>query len=164
MTLDSFYDELSSKQPAPAGVAAAAVSARLGIALLIKVLEIRRQPAARIETARREAAILKQAAEDDIQALTAEHPAFSVEIPMRAARAATAGLQLCANTAGSIRGMIAADLGAAAALLAGAARAILLCVEFNLSRTPSEAVAAECLQLGERVEELAAQVSGTLAR
>jgi formiminotetrahydrofolate cyclodeaminase len=50
--LESLYDGLAAAKPAPAGVTAAAVSARLGLALLIKTLEITARRAGDVETAR----------------------------------------------------------------------------------------------------------------
>lgn len=167
-TLASFCDNLAASRPAPAGVAAAAVSGCLGLALLMKVLEIRGLPSELIDAAKRESQILAQAADDDIEAvsqlLQAHDAQPAIEVPLRAARAAVAGLELCAGAAESVRGLIAADLGASAALLAGAARAILLCVEFNLSRAPSEALAAVRRQLEERAEFLDARISRALSR
>jgi formiminotetrahydrofolate cyclodeaminase len=57
---------------------------------------------------------------------------------MNAARAAMGGLDLCAEAAGVVRGPLAADLGAAAALLCAAVRAILLCVDSNVGQFESE--------------------------
>ncbi len=167
-TLGSFCDEVAAAKPAPAGVAVAAVSARLGLALLIKVLRITGKRNDLIEAARRESDQLARAADDDIQAiqqlLHARDANAAIDVPLRAATSAVAGLELCAETAASIRGLIAADLGAAASLLAGAARAILLCVDFNLRRAPSEDHAAVRLKLEERAEALAQQISGALSR
>ncbi|HYL37302.1 MAG TPA: cyclodeaminase/cyclohydrolase family protein [Bryobacteraceae bacterium] len=149
--LASFCEDLASTKPAPAGVAASAVSARLGLSLLIKVLTITAQRPDLIEPARRESENLARAAEDDIRAIQARDASQVLEVPMRAARAAVAGLDLCAEASGSVRGWIAADLGASRELLAGAARAILLCVDANLQRSPNPEVAAERRQLGARV-------------
>jgi formiminotetrahydrofolate cyclodeaminase len=51
---------------------------------------------------------------------------------MRAARAAVTGLELCAKASAVVKAALAADLGAAHALLAGALRAILICIDANL--------------------------------
>jgi formiminotetrahydrofolate cyclodeaminase len=51
---------------------------------------------------------------------------------MRAARAAEAGLELCAQASGVVKEALAADLEAAQALLTGALRAILTCIDANL--------------------------------
>lgn len=136
--LESLYEGLAAPKPAPAGVTAAAVSARFGMALLIKALEIavkRRDfsgdaVAVRswIEAALKEADALAEAANEDI----AGAPELKrIEIPMIAARAAAAGLDLCAEAAGVVRGALAADVGVAAVLLGGAVRAIVLCVDSN---------------------------------
>jgi formiminotetrahydrofolate cyclodeaminase len=150
-TLASFCDELAAAQPAPAGVAAAAVAASLGLSLLIKALDITgkrkdfasdpQRLAAIIATARRESAKLKGAADEDIAAvrqyMESRDPSAArkaIEVPMTAARAGVAGLDLCGEAAGIVAGSLAADLGAAAALLSGAVRAILLCVDSNLQQ------------------------------
>jgi formiminotetrahydrofolate cyclodeaminase len=136
--LESLYEGLAAAKTAPAGVTAAAVSARFGMALLIKALEItaRRRDFAGdaaalrlwIDDARKEADALVEAANDDI---VAEPQRKRIEIPMMAARAAAAGLDLCAEAAGVVRGALAADVGVAAMLLGSAVRAIVLCVNAN---------------------------------
>ena len=141
-TLDSFRERVASTDAAVAGVATAAVSASFGLSLLIKVLQItgrrkgfsgdREQLGAWLEAARTLSADLARAAEDDIARGTS--PAKAAEAPLSAARAAGAGLNLCAEAAAVVRGSVAADLGVAAFLLASAARGILLCVDSNLWR------------------------------
>jgi formiminotetrahydrofolate cyclodeaminase len=139
--LESLYDGLAAAKPAPAGVTAAAVCARFGMALLIKTLEItaKRSHAETIlgwlTVARRYSEILAEAANDDI---VGSPERKRIEIPMNAARAAVAGLDLCAEAAGVVRGALAADLGAAAALLCAAVRAILLCVDSNAGQLEAE--------------------------
>jgi formiminotetrahydrofolate cyclodeaminase len=59
-----------------------------------------------------------------------------IEVPLRAARSALLGLDLCAAAAGIVHGAVAADLGTAAILLESAVRAILLNVDANLQQTP----------------------------
>jgi formiminotetrahydrofolate cyclodeaminase len=115
------------------------------MALLIKTLEItvkRRDFAGDaaalrvwIEAARKEADALAEAANDDI---TGEAERKRIEIPMIAARAAAAGLDLCAEAAGVVRGALAADIGVAAMLLCGAVRAIVLCVDSNAGEFETE--------------------------
>lgn len=143
--LESLYAALAAAKPAPAGVTAAAVSARLGLALLIKALEIaarRKDFAGDTETvrawllaARRYSEILAEAANDDIVAAPERK---RIEIPMNAARSAAAGLDLCAEAAGLVRGALAADVGVASALLCAAVRAILLCVDSNAGAFESD--------------------------
>ena len=169
-TLSSFHDDLAGTRPVPAGVAASAVAANLGLGLLMKVLKIigkKRDVASLHDAARRESARLKQAADDDIAAfneymdcLRHKQPVDAamrkaIEIPMTAARSAVAGVDLCAEAAGLVHALIAADLGAAATLLSGAARAILLSVDYNINQLRSDAefvrrVVAERQQLGDR--------------
>jgi formiminotetrahydrofolate cyclodeaminase len=143
--LESLYEGLAAAKTAPAGVTAAAVSARFGMALLIKALEItvkRRDfsgdaAALRlwIDAARKEAGALAEAANEDI-AGAAERK--RIEIPMMAARAAAAGMDLCAEAAGVVGGALAADVGVAAMLLGSAVRAIVLCVDSNAGGIDAE--------------------------
>jgi len=139
-SLATFSDSVAATRPAPAGVAAAAVAAELGIGLLIKTLAITGGQDELLNTARRERARLRGAADDDIGAVmelirTRDAAALrqAIEAPMRAARAAVAGLELCAQASSVVKDALAADLGAAQALLAGALRAILLCIDSNLN-------------------------------
>ena len=174
-TLDGFYAALASSKPLPAGVAASTVSARLGIALLMKVLQVSKPTdlTERLDAARRESENLKSAADDDIAAFRrymecARNPQASpeqlqlawreaVDVPILGARAAAAGLDLCAQAAAAVRSSVAADLTAAATLLAASVRAMLVCVDSNLtqltSRDPHREVAvAERRDLEERVQ------------
>ena len=61
----------------------------------------------------------------------------AIDIPLGAARAAAAGIGLCADAAGMAHAGVAADLGAAAALLASALRVFLLCADSNIRQLPS---------------------------
>jgi len=138
-SLASFSDSVAATRPAPAGVAAAAVTAELGMGLLIKAIAITGGHGELVDAARSEAAHLRGAADEDIGAvmeyLHARDAAAlrqAIEAPLRAARAAVAGLELCATASSVVKPALTADLGAAQALLAGALRAILLCVEANL--------------------------------
>lgn len=140
-SLASFSDSVAATRPAPAGVAAAAVSAEVGISLLIKALAITGGSNHELlEAARRERTHLRGAADDDIGAVMAYMLARdaaalhqAIAAPLEAARAAVAGLELCAKASGGVKPALAADVGAAQALLAGALRAILICIDANLS-------------------------------
>ena len=68
-SLSSFSDALAATRPAPAGVTAAAVAAELGISLMIKAMSITGGHDDLVEAARREAAHLRGAADDDIGAV-----------------------------------------------------------------------------------------------
>jgi formiminotetrahydrofolate cyclodeaminase len=153
--LEEFRDQLASRDPIPAGVSVAAVSASLALSLLIKVLEITRRrrdfqgDPAKIEellaSARAESKKLELYADEDIAAF-AEYMASrrtpnevtalrrAIEVPLQAARAAAAGLKLCAESAAITPASIAPDLGAAALLLTASVRAMLLSVESNALR------------------------------
>ena len=141
-----------------------AVSASLGLGLLEKVLRIvsqRRDFRGDLsqlgDTARMESARLARYADEDIAAFneymacrrlaketpqqredrecaTAAALRTAIEIPMNVARSAIAGIDLCVCAAGFVHAFVAADLGAATELLAGAVRAALLSVDFNLGQ------------------------------
>ncbi|HSP69089.1 MAG TPA: cyclodeaminase/cyclohydrolase family protein [Bryobacteraceae bacterium] len=138
-SLASFSDAVAATRPAPAGVAAAAVTAELGISLLIKTLAITGGHDDLLTAARRESAHLRGAADQDIGAVMeymrardADSMRQAIEAPMRAARAAVAGLELCVRASGAVKSSLAADQRAAEALVAGALRAILMCIDANL--------------------------------
>lgn len=147
-------------------VAAAALSASLALRVLKSVLEAtaRKHDSARLrelmESAQKAAGSLEALAAEDGAAYAAymqarrerspeEQAALrrAIETPIRVARAATNGIDLCLETAGYARGAIAADVSGAAALLAGAVRATLCSLDANLrplnDRAFALAVAAE---------------------
>jgi formiminotetrahydrofolate cyclodeaminase len=140
--LELLVQNLEAPKPAPAAVTAAAVSARLGLALLIKVLEIvrRRKNFAgdgtrvqlMIDAAREESVKLAQAADDDI---TGDAGRKRSEIPMLAAQAAESGLALCAEARGAVTGAITADLDAAVFLVEAGLGAIQTCLRSNATES-----------------------------
>lgn len=154
-TLIGFREKVAGIAAVPAGVAVAAVTASLALALLTKVVEITRgrkafagdahQAEVLIEAARRESIRLADLADEDIRVFhsymktpareRADGSAMkgAIRVPMDAARAAVRGLDLCreARTMG-VTGLTAADLDAATALLSSAVGVMLLSVEFNL--------------------------------
>jgi methenyltetrahydrofolate cyclohydrolase len=154
-TLEEFRDQLAGRDPVPAGVSVAAVSASLGLSLLMKVLEITRKRKdfdgdpekieEMLDSARAESRELERYADEDIVAFaqymasrrTSNQAAAlrkAIEIPLAAARAAASSLKLCAAAAAITPASIAPDLGTAAVLLAGSVRAMLLSVESNALR------------------------------
>jgi len=144
-SLASFSDSVGATRPAPAGVAAAAVAAELGISLLIKTLAITGGQDELLNAARRERAQLRGAADDDIGAVmaymqTRDAAALrqAIEAPLRAARATVAGLEFCGKASKTVKSSLAADLAAAQALLSGALRAILICIDANLNGREEE--------------------------
>ena len=115
------------------------------MSLLIKTLAITGGQSDLLDAARRESAHLRGAADDDIGAVmelirARDAAAFrqAIEAPLRAARATVAGLELCAKASGVVKPALAADLGAAQTLLAGALRAILICIDANLNGRENE--------------------------
>jgi len=160
-TLESFQGKILGGDSITGGVAVAAVSGAFAVSVLQMVLEIavRKTESARIrqliEEARTESARLAQLADEDREAYAAYREAArlpkaseeeravrrramaralcrATETPLAAVRSAVSAIGLCVETAGLVEGQIAADVGGAAALLAGAARAILHSVEANL--------------------------------
>src|SRR5579862_5089340 len=124
-SLDSFQRDLSAAQPAPAAVAAAAVTADLGIALLIKSVTITGKRRDLVDTARLLSAHLKHAADEDIAAVrdymaqrSSSAGIRAIEIPMNAARSAVTALDLCVEAADHVKTALRADLASGAVLLA----------------------------------------------
>jgi formiminotetrahydrofolate cyclodeaminase len=166
-TLEEFRERILAGDSTTGAVAVAAVSAALAISVLQMVLEVsarkRESEPMRelIEAARLEAAQLARLADEDRAAYTEYAKALrlpktndeeraarrramdlamlkATETPLAAARSAVAAIELCAEAAGIARGAIAADIGGAAALLAGAVRAILCSVDANLRELPDQ--------------------------
>lgn len=157
--LAEFARRLASKQPAPAGVAALAVAAALGVNLLLKVLAISGRRPDVASRGRLIEAGLRAAADQDtaaVQRLIGERDEGAmreaIEIPLRAARLAADALEACRQAAPELSGPLAADLAAAASLLDGAARGILACVDANLGMAPDESAADQVRQLRGRLE------------
>ncbi len=107
------------------------------MSLLLKTLVITGGQPELLESARLESAHLRAAADEDIGAVTqfmssrdGAAARQAIEAPLRAARAAVAGLELCAKA--SVKPVLSADLDAARMLLVGALRAILVCIDANL--------------------------------
>jgi formiminotetrahydrofolate cyclodeaminase len=156
-TLEEFRAQLAGRDPVPAGVSTAAITASLALSLLIKVLEIARNSRdfrgdpGKIEemlaSARAESSKLARYADEDAAAFAAymasrgtpNEPAAlllrkAIEIPLEAARAAAMGLKLCAGAIPMTPASIQPDLGAAAFLLTASVRAMLLSAESNAQR------------------------------
>jgi len=175
-TLESFRESVASAEPTPAGVAAASVSATLGISLLLKVLAIvarRRRFTGHTgklsslwEAAKNESVRLTQYADDDIAAYRAylenrklkiEDDAIAlrgaIETPLHAAESALSSLDLCADAAGLVHGAVLADLATAAILLEGAIRAMLLSVEVNLQQLADGEISARSKLIGEKASQ-----------
>ena len=150
--LADFSDALASRDPAPAGVAAAAVAATLGASLLIKVLEIRKQSPGVVSEARALVAELREAADADCAAVRQSlRSQDAIAAPLRAARATVRAIELCGEAGPAITGLLAADLQVGKTLLRAAADAILLCLDANLQRVPSADAVAEVQALRARL-------------
>ncbi len=138
-TLAGFREKAAATDPVPAGVAISAVTASLALALLTKVLRIaakKKNVSALLEAAQAESARLADLADQDIRAfhlyMSTGDTREAIEVPMEAARSAVRGLALCAEAAGIVTGLTAADIGSAAALLSGAVHAFLTSVDYNM--------------------------------
>ena len=180
-TLNVFSSDLAGPQSSPAAGTAAAVSSRLAVSLLIKVLEIakRRKSVAGdftaldvlLHAARIESEVLAKAADDDAVAFAeylnglrkkADGKTLDVamlkaiEVPMTAARSSVRALALSREAVPLVPAFVAADLGAAALLLSGAVRALLITVDYNLRQLTAEQLdlAAERVQLEDQSRTL----------
>jgi formiminotetrahydrofolate cyclodeaminase len=98
-----------------------------------------------VNAARQEAAHLRGAADDDVGAVLefmrdrdAAARRQAIEAPMRSARAAVVSLELCVRASAAVKPSLAVDQLAAEALIAGALRAILLCINANLKGREAE--------------------------
>ena len=154
-TLGVVADQVAGREPGPAGVAAAAVAATLGVGLLVKVLEIRGKRADLRDAARELAQQLRALADADCAAVRAGlKSAEAREIPVRAARYVLRALLLCREAAPVATGLLGADLRAGREILMGAARAILACAEANLEKAPSAEAGREIAELREGLARL----------
>jgi len=181
-TLRDLRDNVATRDPVPAGVSVAAVSACLGLSLLRKVLEIARHrkdfegDPVRVEEllnqARAESDKLERLAEEDIEAYrefmarrkTEEAPAAlrrATEVPLEAARSAFAGLELCADSNAFVPASILPDYKTAAVLLSGAVRAIAFSVQANTQYLADEELAG---RIRHELEAMLANAQRTLQR
>jgi methenyltetrahydrofolate cyclohydrolase len=143
-------------------VSVAAVSASLGLGLVEKVLRIAGQRRGfsgdrmrldqLIDAARAGSDRLAGYVDEDVAAFNdylaskrrGDVPAMdgalraAIESPLKIARAAVDGLDLCAEAADIIPAAVAADLGTAVLLLECGARATLLSVDSNLGQFPPD--------------------------
>ncbi len=95
--------------------------------------------------------------------------ARAIQTPLKIARAAAAGLELCAQAAPRVHTAVAADLGAAAAILGAAARAAARSAESNLRYLPPgsrlhQRVITERRALERRAGALLERILETIAR
>jgi len=183
-TLEEFRERILAGDSTTGAVAVAAVSAALAVSVLQMVLEVsaRKNESVSmrelIEAARIEAAQLARLADEDRAAYTEYAKALrlpktsdeeraarrsamdlallkATETPLAAARSAVATIKVCAEAAGAVRGAIAADIGGAAALLAGAVRAMLCSADANLRELPDQPFRREAAAQRRALEETA---------
>ncbi|HTW89146.1 MAG TPA: cyclodeaminase/cyclohydrolase family protein [Candidatus Binataceae bacterium] len=152
--------------PTPAGVAVAAISASLALSLVAMTVEVtaRKKSSASgdraglrnlLRTAKRSSSQMLTYADLDVAAFEAYLKsrrsrtaakllkrareaalARAIQTPLKIARAAAAGLELCAQAAPLVHSAVAADLAAAAAILEAAVRAAARSAESNLRYLP----------------------------
>jgi formiminotetrahydrofolate cyclodeaminase len=148
-TLAEFRDKAGGTDPVPAGVSISAVTASLALSLIAKVLRIKRAETTLLDAVEQESTRLAQLADNDIRAFESymdcvrnkkprdEAMREAINVPMEAAHSAIRGIELCRKAMVVYStGLTAADLGAAASLLRGAAHAMLLSIEANLAHLP----------------------------
>jgi|HubBroStandDraft_2_1064218.scaffolds.fasta_scaffold374438_2 formiminotetrahydrofolate cyclodeaminase len=158
-TLDSFRAHVAgAKDPIAGGVAVAAVSGSLGMALLALTLKVasrrkdfsgdRARLAKLLQAANKESARLVRYADRDIAAYQKYRDCLKrkrgvetaltsiIESPLIAAASAAKGVDICEEALHLAPLSVVSDLGAAATVLAGSVRAILLTVDVNLRQLP----------------------------
>jgi formiminotetrahydrofolate cyclodeaminase len=159
-TIESFREHIAkARDPIAGGVAVAAVAAGLGMSLLALTLKVtsRRKKSsgdqtritALLDAANKESAKLVRCADQDIAAYQKYRDSLRrkpgsdgalrriIETPLKAAGSAVRGVDLCAEAVSLVPLSVASDLGAAAALMAGATTAILLTLDVNLKELPA---------------------------
>jgi formiminotetrahydrofolate cyclodeaminase len=159
-TIESFREHVAkARDPIAAGVAVAAIAAGLGMSLLALTLKVtsRRKKSsgdqarirALLDAANKESAKLVRCADQDIAAYQKYRDSLRrkrssdatlrrvIESPLEAAGSAARGVALCVEAVSLVPLSVASDLGAAAALMAGAMTAILLTVDVNLRELPA---------------------------
>jgi formiminotetrahydrofolate cyclodeaminase len=179
LTLSSFRERTAQAGQPTTGVSVAVVSATLGASLLEMVLELMAKrstfagDASRLThlrvSARDASQQLMLHADADIAAYGAYTEArrtkaaateiarcqqATIDVPLQAARASLAALDLCVQASAIVTGPMIADLATATILLEGAVRSILGCVSENLRRLPNEQAAAECLVMKQAASRL----------
>lgn len=157
-TLDSFRAHVAGANPIAGGVAVAAISASLGMALLALTLKVasrrkdfsgdRARLAKLLQAANKESARLVRYADRDIAAYQIYRDCLRrkrginaalrsiIESPLIAAASAARGVEICEEALHLAPLPVVSDLGAAATVLAGSVRAILLTVDVNLRQLP----------------------------
>jgi len=133
--LAEFQTEVAAAQPAPAGVAVACVSAALAVSLLVKVLRITGKRPELLDRALGLVEELRGVADSDVRAVRAyiqtRDKSAMENVPARAAHLIAEASAVCAQAAESVTGLIAADVGAAGAMLRGAMVAVTICMSAN---------------------------------
>jgi formiminotetrahydrofolate cyclodeaminase len=158
-TIDAFREHIAAADnPIAGGVAVASVSAGLGMALLALTLKVasqrkdfacdRTRLAKLLSAAGKESSRLVRCADQDISAYQQYRDSLKrkgraaialrriIVSPLQAAGSAARGLDLCQEAVSLVPLSVVSDLGAAATLLAGSVKAILLTVDVNVRQLP----------------------------
>jgi formiminotetrahydrofolate cyclodeaminase len=158
-TIESFREHIAGAiDPIAGGVAVASVSASFGMALLALTLKVaskrkdfagdRTRLTKLMAAVKKESALLVRYADQDIAAYQQYRDSLKrkrgveaalrriVETPLEAAGSATRGVDFCEQAVSLAPLSVVSDLGAAATLLAGSVKAILLTVHVNLRLLP----------------------------
>lgn len=152
-SIDAVAAEIARPEPGPAGVAVSALAGAFAADLLVKILTIRKGRAELIDGARGVGESLRDAAEQDAAAVRAGDRAAMMQAPLHAIRALVRGLKVCDQAQAFVTGgHIAADLAAARAVLLGAARGVLVCLEANVALWPDERAAGEVIEWWAQIE------------
>jgi formiminotetrahydrofolate cyclodeaminase len=159
-TVGSLRKHIAGAQdPIAGGVAVAAVSAGLAMGLLALTLKVtsrrkdfmgdRARLTKLLESANEESARLVRYADQDMAAYQNYRDSLKhkrgisaalrriIQTPLEAAVSAARGLDLCAEAVSLVPFSVVSDLGAAATLLAGTVRAMLLTLDVNIRRLPA---------------------------
>jgi len=185
LTLDEFANRVG-KGPTPAGVSICAVAASFALELLAMSLTVsarrrdftgdRERCCHLADTARDQASQIRKYADEDIAAYqsylknrkTSDAAAAlqaAIDVPLKIARAALHGLELCAEGSSFVSAAVAPDLASAAAILAAAARATINSAEANAASSRDDALverlSSERLALEIEAASLLEKVLGT---
>jgi len=192
--LADFRDRTASDQPTPGGGSVAMVSASLGLGLVLMALrvsarraedtgafdalilkgdrlldEISRHADADVDVFEAYMAAMRMPKESE-EDKTARRDAMrqaaiaATEVPLNGAQSALEGLDLARQAVDVCDRTIVSDVGAGAALLAGAIEAVLLNVDINLGSIKEAARAADYRKSREHLAASAEQRHGTVRR
>jgi formiminotetrahydrofolate cyclodeaminase len=185
LTLEEFARRVADG-PTPAGVSVSAVAAALALNLVAMSLGVsarrrdfagdRDRSRTLADSAKAEASRMMEYADEDIAAYQAylnnrKSPDASlalqqaIDVPLKVARAAMRGLQLCVEGSSFVSARVAPDLNSAAAILAAAMRAAIRSAEANAATSPDrglhQQIIAERSQLESEADNVIDRIFNT---